>query len=368
MKNQNVTHRFYGNGIIIDHAPFGRKVKVRFSSGEIKWVKSTDLKTIAEPTDFKIGDYVKHRTFEVGKVINITESNNEYNLTIEFIKYGEKIIKKSLANLERTNKPNTGPAEKPQQQDKVDYISRRMIESFRLGIVPYDRIDNFTFGRNEQIKKIKYWLDDSSQNISTLTGEYGSGKTHMLQYVYGSALKQGFAVSYVEIDPLECPLFRPKKIFAKITQSLQYISPLNENPKNFRSLIKMLLNEGAFKDHRYFKLLLGSSDQGIWEWIEAQDELVRPLDSEFVYDPNYPPLYPYATAANVYTYLLSGLGWSLRRFLGLKGLLVIFDEAESIDQTDYNYQIEKSKNFLNALVRVAQNDPAMENLYSCGLE
>ena len=69
-----------------------------------------------------------------------------------------------------------------------------------------------------------------------------------------------------------------------------------------------------------------------------------------------PGLYPYYKAASIYCYLLSALGWAAKEILGLKGFLLIFDEAETVDRYDNLYQVDKSQNFLKALIRTANND------------
>ena len=72
-----------------------------------------------------------------------------------------------------------------------------------------------------------------------------------------------------------------------------------------------------------------------------------------------PALYDYSTAANIYCYLLSSLGWASKEILGLKGLVLIFDEAEAVDLYQYAYQHGQSHNFLSALIRVASNDQSL---------
>ena len=81
------------------------------------------------------------------------------------------------------------------------FKSRRMIEAFRLGTVPYDCVREFTFGRDRETQSLMDWLDEPEENGLLVVGEYGTGKTHLLHYAYGQALQKGFAVAYVEMDP-----------------------------------------------------------------------------------------------------------------------------------------------------------------------
>ncbi len=64
------------------------------------------------------------------------------------------------------------------------FKSRRMVEAFRLGIVPYDCVSDFIFGRAEEIQILTDWLDQPDSNAMLTVGEYGTGKTHLLHYAY----------------------------------------------------------------------------------------------------------------------------------------------------------------------------------------
>ena len=279
-----------------------------------------------------------------------------------------------------------------------------MIEAFRLGIVPHDCVSDFIFGRAEEIRHFTDWLHSPDSSSLVVAGEYGSGKTHFLHHIYGCALQEGFAVALVEMDANESPFHRPKQVYRRFVQDLQFCEPERGFPKisGFRAFIQEAVARGALEDHTYFKCLIDRGiDETLWEWIEARDVSLRPPSvyqqtqlnigqgnintternlqrleemlrevQRFVHGGgsgapglrapeahlNLPGLYPYYKAANIYCYLLSALGWAAKVILGLKGLLLIFDEAETVDSYDNLYQADKSQNFLRALVRTADSD------------
>ncbi len=274
-----------------------------------------------------------------------------------------------------------------------------MIEAFRLGIVPYDCVQEFIFGRSGEAQSFMDWLGQSDSSTMLAVGEYGAGKTHFLHDAYGKAIQAGYAVALVEMDANESPFHRPKRVYHQLVQTLRFhlTTDGTRQLKGFRSLIRIALDGDAFDDHIYLKCLGGRTlDETLWDWIEGRDTSVRPpnIYESMKFDPvradfgalerglqrmeeslrevqrlfdgtgtklsagytRLPGLYPYYKAANIYCYLLSALGWVAEKVLGLKGLLLIFDEAENVDRYDNLYQADKSRNFLKALIRTANNE------------
>ncbi|MEA1869857.1 MAG: BREX system ATP-binding domain-containing protein [Euryarchaeota archaeon] len=102
------------------------------------------------------------------------------------------------------------------------FSTREIIEALRLGIVPHGQVDEFTFGRDYTISQIKEWLIRLGFGSLIVSGEYGVGKTHLLDYTYSSSLKRDWAVAMVALDPSELPLHRPKAIYEAIVRSFKF--------------------------------------------------------------------------------------------------------------------------------------------------
>jgi len=250
------------------------------------------------------------------------------------------------------------------------FNSRRMIEAFRLGIVPHGCVDEFTFGRDEETQRIVKWLTSSNDDSMLVIGEYGTGKTHLLQYAMSRALQEGFAVAWVEMDPNECPFHKPKRVYSHLVRSFKYRSGHNGQLRGFRSFLREILAHGAFKDHYYLKHLIGrTSNEDLWDWIEAKESSIRPWSYDDWGYYSLPGLYDYSTAANIYCYLLSAFGWAAREILDLKGLLLVFDEAEIVEVNFYSYQAQRSRNFLRALIRTANGETRLlESPWKSGID
>lgn len=243
------------------------------------------------------------------------------------------------------------------------FLARRMIEAFRLGIVPYDQADQFTFGRNTEVVLINEWLNDPKINVACITGEYGTGKSHLLSYTVGNAIRSGYAVSLVETDRIAVPFYKPKSIYRQIIKGLHYHDPSDGKMKGFRDLLNIAIQNKAFEDHPYFKWFRTYNDEVLWDWISCELDIARPYPYLFedwssmgIVLKQFPQMPPHMTAANVYCFLLSSLGWAAKKVLGLSGLLVIFDEAESVDAFGSQYYWSRANNFINGLIRTASND------------
>lgn len=305
MSERIVNHPRHGRGIVKQSRHKGFELYVQFQDGQTKWVRLDEVQEVT-----------------------------------------------SLASRSSLTTPTTSPTDEM-------FKSRRMIEAFRLGIVPHDCVEDFTFGRQDETIQLMNWLSSADDSTLLLVGEYGTGKTHLLHYAYGRALQQGFAVAYVEMDPNEAPFHKPKRIYSRLVRTFRYRSKENQQVKCFRDFLKEALVRDAFKDHEYFKHLTGCDEEMFWEWIEGSEAIPRPaekIDDVWAILFDYlPGMYDYATTANIYCYLLSALGWAAKEVLRLKGLLLIFDEAETVGMS-YGYQADKGLNFLRALISTAKGE------------
>lgn len=246
----------------------------------------------------------------------------------------------------------TGPWPQPLPDDRLS--ARQLIEAFRLGIVPYRHARDFTFGRQREVDQLRKWLRAPSKGTLRVVGEYGTGKSHLLGYARGRALQDGFAVASVDMDPNENPFHKPKRIYGRLVRSFRYISRVDNRERGFRQFLQEALGAGFLDDHCYFSRLT-QPDEDLWNWIEAREAAPRPAPT---FDANYGrylSLFDYSTAANIYCYLISALGWAARQALGLNGLLLLFNEAETVGARGHTYQVQKGRHFITALIRMAAN-------------
>ncbi len=251
----------------------------------------------------------------------------------------------------------------------IDQIqARRMIEAFRLGIVPHQDVESFTFGREQQVQTIEAALRELARgkgDVYMAEGEYGTGKTHLLEYLHHRALARGMAASLVQFDPLEVTPHRPKRVYRELVHNLRYISEDREH--GFRDLL-LKATELDMSDHVFFGPVLAKlrridrahiQSEVLWQWIEGEStkEYATELKSPYRVKggQRIPALYDFSTAADFYCNIISGISWMCRQ-LGMKGLVLLIDEAETVTRLWDVIYLTKSVNFMDGLVRTAQND------------
>lgn len=303
----------------------------------------------------RYGGFQLYVRFQNGKKVWLRQ--DELSLSISQDKLSE-----SQGDLSDNTRPKSNGNATVRQEKKSSFKSRRMIEAFRLGIVPFDCVEDFTFGRHEEIGEVKQWLGDQNDSSLVIYGDYGTGKTHLFNHIYALALQSGYAVAYVSMSQDESPFHKPKRVYAELVKTFRALTA-KETILNYRQFIRSVLDKGGFQDHIYFRHLANGAHDVVWDWIEANEAAGRPVEwiesswgSKVPHLIQVPGLYDQAKAANIYCYLLSSLGYAAKRYFGLKGLLLLFDESEWIDNVNYTYQQLMAYNFLKGLILTANED------------
>ena len=165
--------------------------------------------------------------------------------------------------------------------------------------------------------------------VRLMVGTYGTGKTHLLRYFRQLALSAGYAVSLVEMNPLETPFSQPKRVYSQIVRHLKWLDGGTE--VGCRQLLERGLQAGLLDDHRYFRYLLDTRTDGLWQWIDGSDARSRPPLSAV--GRTVPALYsPRPRLMSTAISSAASVGCAARE-LALKGLLVLFDESEALYAT-----------------------------------
>lgn len=266
-------------------------------------------------------------------------------------------------------------SEAPLLEKKFDKIkAKRICEALRMGIVPRQDCEDFTFGREEEVnslKRIIKKLKEGKGDAFLIEGEYGSGKTHLLEYLYHYALKEGLCVSKVTLTPDEVSPHRPKRFWKEFVANLKFLK--NDQEYGFRDLLRLATNLNLYDNIFFAKLLpkLKNIDEAsiksevLWQWLEGEStkEYAVYLTDKFRIKGGVriPALYDFSTASDFYCYLISSLSYIAQK-LNLYGILLLIDEAETVAHLWRFQDFLKGLNFLIGLIRICYNDPELKKI------
>ncbi|MEW6368461.1 MAG: BREX system ATP-binding domain-containing protein [Acidobacteriota bacterium] len=260
------------------------------------------------------------------------------------------------------------------------------IEAMRLGVVPAAELSAYTVGRDQELAIVARDIADSSTAggaVRAFIGDYGAGKTHLLELIQQRLLDRGYMAAMVMLDPEETSPSHPKRVYRALVRALRYpdrpfeegegLRPLLEkaarspealaqfhvadrHPKASVADIEATLQEGF---HLYispavsYMRTLGNIDRMmsrrrspravdesrlaecidlLEDWIEGHPTISNQvIDAQLTRlagrHPRIYSLLDYRPWARIYGYLLSGIS-ALARAVGYSGLTILLDEAE----------------------------------------
>jgi len=257
----------------------------------------------------------------------------------------------------------------------LDQISsKRLLEAFRLGVVPHQDIEHFTFGRAYEINELERSMDllrNGSGGSCLVEGAYGSGKTHLLEYARHMSLKKGLVTAYCELSTAETPLHRPKRVYRELIYTLRFIKDGCEY--HFRDLLRMA-SKISMNDHVFLSPVLkriknvGDIDlmsEVFWQWIEGESTKNYAIDPQAPFrvkgGQKIPALYDFSTAGDFYSYLITGISY-IAFALGFGGLVCLFDEFETVSHVwDYTHY-DRSLSFMEGMILSSLNKEEMKKI------
>jgi len=305
------------------------------------------------------GDTVRHKVWGKGKILATRYKGHEVfvqfdNGAITWAKSAECVPEDGLPENGEIQIPPSDEEEEHIEVEWTDEDERKLLhlqalEAFKLGIVP-PYVKRFIFGREAHIDFFENWFENDNDNHVLIFGKYGAGKTHFLNYLKEMAEERNFAVSFCSIDPTEAPLHKPKYVYNQIVRNLTY-----NNGKNFDDFIDEIR-----KNKKYIKIdrrnpfvrqiFYHHDDEELFKrWIRG-DEIAKTYFG-------YQTLQNFSTSANIFCNLLSFYSYCAKEILGLNGLILLLDEAESIEMPAYPYQRRGQVNFFKGIRMTAERHP-----------
>ncbi len=325
-----------------------------------------------------IGERVEHPQYGRGQIMAVYKGGGEWLVRFESgLRFrrprgefeGEGFSSTSPAPTATTPIPNA-PVTAPMPQDQFE--ARALIEALRLGVAPVQKAQALTIGLEGERSSLVAGLTQAQTQggaVRAVVGDYGGGKSHIVELSTQEALARGFLVASTSLDLLELPPHRAFNIYASLVGGLRHpdtdergLGPLLE-----RSSEKHLagpLADLSVLEQDPLQLTLkalattASSRQRLaWErWLmggRRTKAMGGALKQVLPKGSRFPSLYKVGHNARQVAYLLSGLS-VLARLAGYSGLCVLIDEAESYSLLTAQ-QRPKAGLFFSAMVYAASS-------------
>lgn len=300
------------------------------------------------------GDLVEHPNFGHGLVAATRHSG--YEARVNFTGYAIWVPAAKLSLLEKgagvVRHGEVTAYSLVSVPDSVDFQSRHVIESLRLGVVPDFGIKEWTVGREDEFAQVRVWLEDEAEGSLLIEGKYGSGKTHMLRHLAQTALEDGRAVSLIRVDPGEENSSFPYRFLVGVMRNLQvpYEGGISDIRTVFRERVlaarKTCIDDHVFLGPFAAAIRKGKDTDADWQGFMGE----RGGSSRF------PSSCDFTTVANIVCNLLSAISRFLAEDVGVGGFLLLVDEAETAEVRRYPYHWKRTLNFFRGLALAANDD------------
>ncbi len=316
-----------------------------------------------------IGQQVEHPQFGAGQITAVYRNGSEWMVRFEnglrfrrpkseFVSDGE-----SIAELT----PVYAIPFQAEPMSETQLEARNLIESLRLGIAPARHIPELTINLQAERKSLIAGLNQAHQNggaVRAVVGEYGYGKSHIVELTTQEALNRNFLVGTVSLDLLELPPHRGFAIYREAMRGLRYpdtdetgLEPLLEQTAVSPAKISQLQE---LSPAELDPLLIGlqaiastasSRQRRAWaDWL-AGGRRTKMMNKAKPRGVKFPTIYKTGHNARQIAFMLTAVS-ALARLNNYSGLCLLIDEAESYSLL-YPYQRPKADMFFQAVMYAA---------------
>ena len=319
-----------------------------------------------------IGEQVKHPQFGPGQVTAVYRNGTEWLVRFENGLRFRRPRAEFAADGQVIAEP--GPAyaipfqTAPMPQTQRD--ARQLIESLRVGIAPAQHVPELTIDLKAEQESIIRGLNQAHQQggaARAVVGEYGYGKSHIVELTMQEALNRNFLVGTVSLDLLELPPHRGFAIYREAMRHLRY-------PDTDERGLEPLLAKTAVLPHTLAQLqdlspaerdpvvtglqaiasAASSRQRRAWSNWLAGGRRVKLMNKAKPRGVKFPSIYKIGHNARQMAYLFTAVS-ALARLGNYSGLCLLVDEAESYSLLR-PYQRPKATLFFQAVIYAALRD------------
>jgi len=319
-----------------------------------------------------IGQQIEHPQFGPGQLLAVYRNGAEWLVRFEnglrfrrprseFLQDGQTIAEP---------KPAFTAAYQAPPMPRTQLEARQLVESLRMGIAPAQHVPELTIDLKAEQESLIQALNQAHQQggaVRAVVGEYGYGKSHMVELATQEALARNFLVATVSLDLLELPPHRAFDIYREAMRHLRY-------PDTDERGLEPLLEKTAALPHTLTQLqdlspagldplVIGlqaiagtasSRQRQAWiNWLMG-GRRVRLMNKAMPRGVKFPSIYKIGHNARQIAYLFTAVS-ALARLGNYSGLCLLVDEAESYSLLR-PYQRPKASLFFQAVIYAALRD------------
>jgi len=244
---------------------------------------------------------------------------------------------------------------------------RQLVESLRVGVAPPNYVHELTIGLEGEQQRLQQGLTQAHSEggaACAVLGDYGFGKSHIVELATSEALKRNFLVAGTSLDLQELPPHRAFDIYGSLMRNLRYpdtdevgLGPLMTQ-NAVRPQVQSQLRELTTLENDPLALSLtalsntsSTRQQNAWlNWLSG-GRRVKLMTRAKPRGVKFPTIYRQGHNTRQIAYLLSGVS-VLARLAGYSGLAVLIDEAECYSLL-YRYQQPKADTFFSSVIYTA---------------
>ncbi|MBA3532216.1 MAG: DUF2791 family P-loop domain-containing protein [Ardenticatenales bacterium] len=316
-----------------------------------------------------IGEVVEHPQYGRGQVVAAYRNGSEWMVRFEsglrfrrprqeFVGEGDiaptKSVVPPLLNL-------------PPPMTQTQFEARQLIEALRFGVAPAQHAREFTIGLEAERASVSTALNEAHQEgggVRAVLGEYGFGKSHIVELTAQEALARNFLVATVSLDLLELPPHRPFDIYSALMRNVRYpdsdergLGPLLERASSGRNLLAPLRDlaptglDPLMMALEAFGATSSVRQRAAWQQWLMGGRRVTLMNKATPRGIKFPSIYRVGHNARQITYLLTAIS-TLARLANYSGLCILIDEAESYSLLGVQ-QRPKANLFFKAMILAA---------------
>lgn len=297
----------------------------------------------------EIGTRVEHPRYGRGQIVAIYRNGSEWmvrfdnNLRFRRPRHEFNGQQDSSMTIQTgLGHPGVAPAITPMPRTRFE--ARQLIEALRVGIAPVQQLQNLTIGLAEERARLGQGLTQTHKSggaAFAVVGDYGFGKSHIVELAAQEGLARNFLVSTIALDLLELPAHRAFDIYAGLMHNLRYpdsdepgLTTLLEKARAQPRLIGQLRELAPVEHDPLLVTLdaLGNTSaarrRAAWIGWLAGGQRQKAMNRTMPRGVKFPSIYRIGQNTRQITYLLSGIS-VLARLAGYSGLALLIDEAES---------------------------------------